>query len=203
MATAPPLEQVLANVVPGRSHRLRLNERQRRGLEDRDGRIALLVIRALVRARRGGDLAVKPTNRATPTQSRFLSPEPFPLTEDAFQAIARRLGLSIGDKRTRAIIKRCIALRVLEGAGSYRQRYRRSAGRSGFRVLLFRLGTSAPAKGKASVGRRRAVKRSRPVRWWAHPLFGEPNGRPPPHLALEAARRMRSIDEFEMGLGRR
>jgi hypothetical protein len=202
MATAP-LERVLANVVPGRDQRLRLSERQRRELNDRDGRIALQVLRALVRARRGGNRAPKSTNRATPTQSRFLSPELFPLTEDAFQAIARRLGHQVGDKRARAIIKRCTALGVLESAGSYRQRYRRSGTRSGFRVPLFRLKTTAAAKRKASVGKRRTVKRSRPVRWWAHPLFGEPNGRPPPHLALEAARRMRSIDEFEMGLGRR
>jgi len=130
-------------------------------------------------------------------------PEAFPLTEDAFQAVARRLGLSIGDKRTRAIIKRCVALGVPESSGSYRQHYRRSGARSGFRVRLFRLGTTASAKSKASVGKRRTVKRSRPVRWWAHPLFGDPNGRPPPHLGLEAARRMRSIDEFEMGFGRR
>jgi hypothetical protein len=181
MATAPPLERVLANIVPGRDQRLRLSERQRRELGDRDGRIALQVLRALARARR---VTRKP---------RFT--EPFPLTEDAFQAIARRLGLSIGDKRTRAIIKRCVALGVLESAGSYRQRYRRSAGRSGFQVPLFRLGTSAAAKRKASVGKRRSVKRSRRVRWWAHPLFGEPNGRPPPQFGLEAARRMQSLDE--------
>ena len=124
-------------------------------------------------------------------------PEAFPLAEDAFQAIAHRLGLSIGDKRTRAIIKRCIALGVLESAGSYRQRYRNSSARSGFRVTLFQLGTSAAAKRKASVGKRRTVKRSRPVRWWAHPLFGEPNRRPPPHLEPRDARRMFSIDELE------
>jgi hypothetical protein len=189
MASAPPLEQVLANVVRGRDQRLRLSERQRRGLDDRDGRIALQVLRALVRARK----ATCPPMRT----------ESFPLTEDAFQAIARRLGLSVGDKRARAIIKRCITLGVLESAGSYRQRYRSSSVRSGFRVPLYRLGTTAAAKRKASVGKRSSVKRFRLVRWWAHPLFGEPNGRPPPHLALEAARRMRSIDEFEMGLGRR
>jgi hypothetical protein len=189
MATAPPLEQVLANVVPGRDQRLRLSEKQRRELGDRDGRIALQVLRALLRAR---------TTTSNPRVT-----EPFPLTEDAFQAIARRLGHQIGDKRARATVKRCIALGVLEGAGSYRQRYRNSVIRSGFRVPLFQLGASAAAKRKASVGKRRTVKRSRPVRWWAHSLFGEPNGRPPPHLALEAARRMRSIDEFEMGLGRR
>jgi hypothetical protein len=183
MATAPPLEQVLANVVPGRGQRLRLSERQRRELDDRDGRIALQVLRALVRAR-------KATRNPRAT-------ELFPLTEDAFQAIARRLGHQVGDKRARAIIKRCIALEVLEGAGSYRQRYRSSAARSGFRVPLFQLGTSAAAKRKASVGKRRTVKRSGPVRWWAHPLFGEPNGRPPPHLEPRDARRMFSIDELE------
>jgi hypothetical protein len=179
MATAPPLEQVLANVVPGRGQRLRLSETQRRELGDRDGRIALQVLRALVRARQFSDR----------------SPKPFPLTEDAFQAIARRLGHQVGDKRARAIIKRCVALGVLENAGSYRQRYRRSGARSGFLVPLFRLGTSASAKRQASVGKRRSVKCSRPVRWWAHPLFGEPNGRPPPHLGLAAARRMQSLDE--------
>jgi hypothetical protein len=177
---ASPLEQVLANVVPGRGQRLRLNEKQRRGLGDRDGRIARQVLRALVRARAAADM-----------------PETFPLAEDAFQAVARRLGLSIGDKRTRAIIKRCTALGVLESSGSYRQRCRNSPGRSGFRVPLLRLGTTAAAIRKASVGKRRPVKRSRRVRWWAHPLFGEPNGRPPPHLGLWRASRMRSIDELE------
>jgi hypothetical protein len=117
-AVATPLEQVLANVVPGRGQRLRLSERQRRELDDRDGRIALQVLRALVRAR-------KATRNPGVTG-------PFPLTEDAFQAVARRLGLPIADKRTRAIIKRCVALGVLEGAGSYRQRYRNSGTRSGF-----------------------------------------------------------------------
>jgi hypothetical protein len=183
MATAPPLEQILANLVPGRDQRLRLSERQRRELGDRDGRIALQVLRALLRARK--------------TTRNCRARETFPLTEGAFQAIARRLGHQVGDKRARAIIKRCIALGVLEGAGSYRQRYRSSATRSGFLVPLFRLGTSASAKRQASVGKRRAVKRSRPVRWWAHPLFGEPNGRPPPHLEPRDARRMFSIDELE------
>jgi hypothetical protein len=183
MATAPPLEQVLANVVPGRDQRLRLSEKQRRELGDRDGRIALQVLRALLRARKT-------------TRSRRVT-EAFPLTEDAFQAIARRLGHQIGDKRARAIITRCIAFGVIESAGSYRQRYRRSGARSGFLVPLFRLGTSASAKRQASVGKRRTVKRSRPARWWAHPLFGEPNGRPPPHLEPRDARRMFSIDELE------
>jgi hypothetical protein len=51
VAPAPPLEQVLGNVVPGRGQRLRLTEAQRRALDDRDGRIARQVIRALARAR--------------------------------------------------------------------------------------------------------------------------------------------------------
>jgi hypothetical protein len=180
-----PLEQVLANVVPGRVQRLRLSEGQRRELGDRDGRIALQVLRALLRARKG-------TRNPRVT-------EPFPLTEDAFQAIARRLGHRVGDKRARAIIKRCVALGVLESAGSYRQRYRSSAARSGFRVPLFRLRV-ASARLQASVGKRPLVKDSKAVRWWAHPLFGEPDGRPPPQIGLRAAARMWSIDELETPL---
>jgi hypothetical protein len=179
---ASPLEQVLANIVPGRGQRLRLNEKQRRGLKDRDGRIALQVLRALLRARRATGQAAT-----------------FPLTEDALQAIAAKLGHKVGDKRARAIIKRCAALGVTEDAGSYRQTYKASASRSGFRVPLFRLRV-ASARLQASVGKRPLVKRSKAVRWWAHPLFGEPNGRPPPQLGLRAASRMRSIDELETPL---
>jgi hypothetical protein len=182
MASAPPLEQVLANIVRGRGQRLRLSEKQRRELVDRDGRIALQVLRALRRARRTLGMA-----------------ETFPLSEDAFQAIAQRLGHKVGDKRARAIIKRCVSLGVTESAGHYRQTYKASASRSGFRVPLFRLRVTS-AKCRASVGKRTSVKRSKAVRWWAHPLFGEPNGRPPPQLGLRAAARMRSIDELEMGL---
>jgi hypothetical protein len=179
---ASPLELVLANVVAGRGRRLRLNEKQRRELQDRDGRIALQVLRALLRARRAAGQAAT-----------------FPLTEDALQAIAAKLGHKIGDKRARAIVKRCVSLGVLEEAGSYRQTYKFSAPRSGFRVPLFRLRV-ASAKCRASVGKRPVVKRSKAVRWWAHPLFGEPNGRPPPQLGLRAASRMRSIDELETPL---
>jgi hypothetical protein len=179
MATAPPLEQVLANVVPGRDQRLRLSEKQRRELGDRDGRIALQVLRALLRARQFSDR----------------SPKPFPLTEAAFQAIARRLGHQVGDKRARAIIKRCIALEVLESAGSYRQRYRGSGARSGFRVRLFRLGAPASAKRKASVGKPRSVKSRIRRRWWQHPLFGDICGLPPPEIPRSRLRGMKSLDE--------
>ena len=133
---APPLEQVLANVVPGRGRRLRLSGKQRRGLDDRDGRIALKVIRALVRAREATGHRVCETTYSPGNNRPFYlgRNRPFPLTEDAFQAIAARLGHRVGDKRARAIIKRCVALGVLVDAGSYRQDYRRSGAGSGFRV---------------------------------------------------------------------
>jgi len=125
--------------------------------------------------------------------------ETFPLTEDAFQAIAAKLGHKVGDKRARAIIKRCVVLGLTDTAGSYRQTYKASGARSGFYVPLFRLRV-ATSKCVASVGKRGLVKRSKAVRWWAHPLFGEPDGRPPPQIGLRAAARMWSIDELETGL---
>jgi hypothetical protein len=32
-------------------------------------------------------------------------------------------------------------------------------------------------------------------RWWAHALFGDASGRPPPGLSRTAAKRMKSLDE--------
>jgi hypothetical protein len=85
----PLLDDVLANVTPGRSHRLHLSAEQKRALSDRDGRLARQALCALLRAR-----------------ERAVAPRPprdeFPLTEDALQAIAHKLGLadSRAERRT-------------------------------------------------------------------------------------------------------
>ena len=73
MAGPPHLEDVLANVCRGRVAYLVLTRKQKRALHDPDGRIALDVLRHLLGARP-------------------MVPERFPLTEQAFQAVARRLG---------------------------------------------------------------------------------------------------------------
>jgi hypothetical protein len=189
----PELHAVLACVAAG-GPRLRLEAEQKRELADRDGRIGIAVVRALVRARA---LAVAP---AAP-------PDEFPLTEQVFQAVARKLGREVGIKRVRLILRRLIAAGVLEPAGSYRQAYR-TRGMSGFRVRLLRVAVSVqrivrgvrPRRFEASIGTGRRVEPVSRRRWWAHPLFGTPDGRPPPHLTAEAARRMRSIDELECWL---
>jgi hypothetical protein len=74
---APALEQVLANVVPGRGQRLQLSEAQRRALDDRDGRIARQVIRASAppsrwpkRTPKSRGVPKAPTPRAPGRQSR-------------------------------------------------------------------------------------------------------------------------------------
>jgi hypothetical protein len=66
-------------------------------------------------------------------------PEPFPLTEPVFQAIARRLGQPVGIKRCRSLLRRLVIAGVILPAGSYRQKYRNQAGGSGFQVRLYRL----------------------------------------------------------------
>jgi hypothetical protein len=73
VASVPQLESVLANVCRGRVAYVALTPEQNRMLRDPDGRIALDVLRHLLGARP-------------------LTPERFPLTEQAFQSVARRLG---------------------------------------------------------------------------------------------------------------
>jgi hypothetical protein len=173
------LEAVLAAVVRGRVAYLVLSPEQKRALRDADGQAALDVVRHLLGAR---DV--------------IGAPERFPLTEQAFQAIACRLGHSLGQKRCRFLIRRLRSERVLADSGCYRQRYRHSSARSGLNVSLLRLGRrSRPPKRKRPVGSRPVVKRRNRVRWWQHPLFGDLLERPPPELPRRQAARMRSLDE--------
>src|SRR4051794_3202488 len=81
----PDLSSVLSHVVPpGRNVRLHYSREQRLELSDQDGLLACKVLRALLKARHAA---------VTPRQP----PAAFPLTEDAFQAVALKLGYAIGD----------------------------------------------------------------------------------------------------------
>jgi hypothetical protein len=168
----------------GASVPILLTNRQRRALADPDARVALHVLRHFLGAR----------FRSVPHGS---LPDIFPLTEELFQKVARKLGHPLGIKRIRGLLRELRQAGVLEPAGSYRQLYRNAPGDGAFRVPLFRLAVSfASAKGKRPVGRGPRVKRSKHPRWWLHPLFGDYGGRPPPQLGLDRARQMRSIDEL-------
>jgi hypothetical protein len=179
VAAVPQLENVLTNVRPGRVVSLVLTREQKRALRDPEGQIALDVLRHLLGAR--------------PTV-----PERFPLTEGAFQAVARRRGYVVGQKRCRRMVARLLAEGVIGSAGQYRQAYRNSAVRSGFCVTLYKLGRRLVprlAKRKRPVGKRAAVKSDFRPRWWQHPLFGDLLGLPPPGIPPPRARRMHSLDE--------
>jgi hypothetical protein len=170
---------VLAEVRRGRVAYLCLTPEQKRQFRDPDGKLALDVLRHLLGARAD-------------------ERERFPLTEGAFQAVARKLGRQIGQKRSRRLIRRLRATGVIAGAGHYRQPYRNTAVRSGFKVMLHRLGryASRPAsKAKRPVGKPRSVKSRIRARWWQHTLFGDFCGLPPPEIPRSKLGRMRSLDE--------
>jgi hypothetical protein len=99
----PPLHllNVLAGVRRGRVAYLCLTPTQVRELRDPDGRIALDVLRHLLGARP-------------------MTPERFPLTEEALQGVARRLGYVVGQKRCRRMVKRLLASDVIARCGHYR-----------------------------------------------------------------------------------
>jgi hypothetical protein len=181
----PNLDDVLAAAVPGRSVRLRLTPEQKRRLADHAGRLALRVIRALLRARE---------HAVAPRQPR----DDFPLTEFACQAIARKLGHSVGQKRARTLIRRALDAGIISHAGSYRQAYR-ITGVSGYHVKLYeiavrvtarmdRLGTALRLKPLSARGV--SSRRQAGVPWWEHPLFGTLDGLPPPGLSRCQRRRM-------------
>jgi hypothetical protein len=177
---APDLQAVLADVCRGRVAYICLSREQKRALHDPEGRIALDVLRHLLGARP-------------------MTPERFPLTERAFQAVARRLGYVVGQKRCRRMLRRLSTSGMVVRCGHYRQPYRNSAARSGFRVSLYKLGQRLRVpridKRKRPVGRHAVVKADVRPRSWQHPLFGDILGLPLPEIPRSSARRMKSLDE--------
>jgi hypothetical protein len=150
------VEDVLAAVVPGRVTRLDLTAKQKRAFRDRDGRIGLDVLRHLDGSR----------------VSLGCQSGRFSLEEDAFQAVARRLGHNISDKRCRAVIRRLIEADVLHPAGSYRQKYTNTGTRDRYRVKVYKLtaifqGVRSAALSSSNhlVGRTDPVKTKNRVRW--------------------------------------
>jgi hypothetical protein len=184
MGASLTLEQVLANVRRGRVGYVTTTPAQRRQLRDTDGRVALDVLNHLLGARP-------------------MVPERFPLTEQAFQAVARKLGYAAGQKRCRAMIRRLRQAGVIGEAGQYRQPYRNSAARSGFGVRLFKLGRRLRgprgSKRKRPVGNAEPVKRNSRAPWWKHGLFGDLLGLPPPEIPRPRLTRMKSLDEVFQG----
>jgi hypothetical protein len=182
-ARLPHLREVLANVRHGQVAYVRatLTREQKRALRDPEGQIALDVLDHFLGARP-------------------IVPERFPLVEQAFQAIALKLGYVVGQKRCRRMVARLLETCVIAPSGHYRQPYRNSGTRSGFRVALYVLGRRlrAPrlATRKRPVGKHAPVKTNSRARWWQHPLFGDLLGRPPPEIPRAAARRMKSLDEL-------
>jgi hypothetical protein len=159
----PTLEQVLANVRRGQVAYLVLTDEQKRGLREPTGRVALDVLRHLLGAR--------PAN-----------PGRFPLTEQAFQAVACKLGYRVGQKRSRGMIRRLLEAGVIAGAGQYRQPYRNSAARSGFCVALLPAGApcstgcrSPPFQARASCRQRASCQAEIPGSLVAAPAVRGPS----------------------------
>lgn len=105
--------------------------------------------------------------------------EEFPLTGGWVQRLSRRLGHPVGEHRALRIISLLIEQKVVVPAGSYRRAYHLRQP-SGWRVRLFKLPPTT--RHKASVRRPRIVKRVSRQNWWADPLCGNPDQRPPPKL---------------------
>src|SRR5690348_10962878 len=180
------LLEVLAEVRRGRVVYLCLTREQKQQFHGADGKLALDVLRHLLGARAD-------------------QRERFPLTEAAFQAVARKLGHRVGQKRSRRLIGRLRAAQVIVGSGFYRQPYRNTGTRTGFRVALYRLGRLVPrpaSKAKRPVGKPRSVKSRIRARWWQHALFGDICGLPPPEIPRSNLGRMRSLDECFQSPGR-
>jgi hypothetical protein len=151
-----------------------------------DGQTLKRVTRALLRAR---------CEASHPRSAPFT----FPCTEAAFCQVARRAGIAVGQKHARDLIRLATSTGLFVPHSGY-------TSKRGCTVRLYRLGCRIVglrfAQGQAAVGTREVVKprvRAARLRWWLHPLFGMPDGLPPPDMRgksrVARRRKWRSADE--------
>ena len=188
----PHLDEVVALVTPGVTVPLRLTEIQRR---------AIRADRKLARAVKTYQHQEAARARLPEAQRR----DHAPFTPEGADRISRRAGLEgmcRGDWQRS--IRRMAALGIIGPVPIEDERgkpdtahYHRRA--SGHRVTLWRcliLWLRKSGAGVKRTGDERGSVKPRPrPRWWAHPLFGCPDGRPPPGMTRRQRRMWRSADE--------
>lgn len=92
-----------------------------------------------------------------------------PFTVGYLQHVCKALGHRVGEHRAAKMIHH-LQRKHLKEAGHYKSRAH------GFRVRLYLV-----PRLTVSVRRRKKVKRrNERLTWWLHPLFGTPDGQPPP-----------------------
>jgi hypothetical protein len=93
-----------------------------------------------------------------------------PFTVGYLQSLCKAMGHRVGEHRAAKMIHHLERRRILVKAGHYKSRAH------GFRVTLYLV-----PRLTVSVRRRKPVKRlNERLTWWLHPLFGNPDGEPPP-----------------------
>jgi hypothetical protein len=98
------------------------------------------------------------------------------------QQIWHSFRVRIGEHRAEALVRYLRTVRRIVEVGSYK------AKRHGFRVTIYRL--MQPAGSVTSSVRKNS--RVKPRAWWQHPLFGTPDGKPPPGTTKKQRKRWRS-----------
>jgi hypothetical protein len=171
----PPEDLVLRHVEAGSAVVLNLTPEQRHALSDHEGQRALSLLCHLLLARHAAD-----------------QPDELPLTEQFILRLACRLRIPLGRNAARRVIARLKATGVIVPLGSYRQAYGINPG--AYKVTLWIVtpiawvGTrprsfAGPRKRPRSATRTASVATPGQHKldpWWQHPLFGNPDGRPPP-----------------------
>jgi hypothetical protein len=200
---APTLDDVVRFARAGRGVRLHIpdNVAQELKRHGRDAEILKRVVRALIRARDDAITYNRARDKARRRQPAS-PPETMPMTEEAFLRVARRIGDPVSQKKGRRLIHVAVESGLLVRHGHYTSRRWR------FNVPTFRLGCRVAGRGHAAsfdavrgaashtaLGVVGAVKPLSARRWWLHPLFGTPDGLPPPSLSAKDLDRWRSHDE--------
>ena len=122
-----------------------------------------------------------------------------PITEETMRLVAAKLGEVITIKTCRRLLRRLVEAGVIERVGSYRQAYATGPVFKGYHVPLFRVFRAVYGSLRSTqrpVGTPTRVKRRKRRLSWYETFLGSVDGRPPPGLGKQAARRMKTLDDL-------
>ena len=149
---------------------------------DAEGRLGISIVQHLISARHR---AGAPPNML------------FAMTEETMRQVARKLGHILTLKACRRMRRRLLAGHVIEEVSSYRQGYTPGPVFKGYRVSLFRVTLLA---NRSLRFQKRPVGTCARVKWpkrhlaWFETVLGSLDGRAPPGLDKDRARKMSTLD---------